>query len=58
VLEAASYALPLTYAYDALDRVANGGSLGGRGWLDVAIVIAATLLALVLGALTLRRRTP
>jgi len=58
VLEAVSYALPLTYAYDALDRVANDGSLGTRGWIDVVVVIGATLLSLTLGALTLRRRTP
>jgi ABC-2 type transport system permease protein len=57
-LEAVSYALPLTYAYDALDRVAEGAAFGGRGWLDVAVIAGATLLALALGAATLRRRTP
>jgi ABC-2 type transport system permease protein len=56
-LEAISAALPLTYAYDALDRVASGADFGGRGWLDVAVIVGATLLALGLGALTLRRRT-
>jgi ABC-2 type transport system permease protein len=57
-LEAVSYVLPLTYAFDALDRVASGGGFGGRGWLDVAVIVSATLLALALGAATLRRRTP
>jgi hypothetical protein len=57
-LEAVSYALPLTYAFDALDRVASGAAFGGRGWLDVAMIVAVTLLALALGAFTLRRRTP
>jgi ABC-2 type transport system permease protein len=57
-LEAISDALPLTYAFDALDRVASGGDFGARGWLDVAVVVGVTLLALGLGALTLRRRTP
>lgn len=56
-LRALSDALPLTYAFDALDRVARGGSFGGRGWLDVAVIVGVTLLALGLGALTLRRRT-
>ena len=56
-LEAASHALPLTYAYDALDRVSAGGDFGTRGWLDVAAIAGATLLALGVGALTLRRRT-
>jgi ABC-2 type transport system permease protein len=57
-LEAISDVLPLTYAFDALDRVASGGDFGARGWLDVAVVVGVTLLALGLGALTLRRRTP
>jgi ABC-2 type transport system permease protein len=57
-LEAVSYALPLTYAFDALDRVASDGSLGTDGRIDVVVVIGATLLALALGAATLRRRTP
>jgi ABC-2 type transport system permease protein len=57
-LEAISNALPLTYAFDALERVAAGAEFGARGRLDVAVIVAVTLLALALGALTLRRRTP
>jgi ABC-2 type transport system permease protein len=57
-LETLSYALPMTYAYDALERVTTDGSLGGRGWLDVVVTVGATLLALVVAAATLRRRTP
>jgi ABC-2 type transport system permease protein len=56
-LEAVSYALPLTYAYDALDRVTRDGSLGGRGTADVLVTCGVILLALGLGAATLRRRT-
>lgn len=57
VLEVLSYAFPLTYAFDALVRVADG--LGGsRLALDVGVIVGATVLALVLGAATLRRRTP
>jgi ABC-2 type transport system permease protein len=56
-LEAVSYALPLTYAYDALDRVTSDGSLGGRGTVDVIVTCGVVLLALALGAVTLRRRT-
>jgi len=56
-LEAVSYALPLTYAYDALDRVTNDGSLGARGTVDVLVTCGVVLLALALGAATLRRRT-
>jgi ABC-2 type transport system permease protein len=58
VLEAISWALPMTYAYDALERVTVLGELGARGALDVALVLLATLLSLALAALTLRRRTP
>ena len=57
VLEAISWALPMTYAYDALDRVTTAGSLGSEGWVDLAVTIGAIALALVLGATTLRRRT-
>ncbi len=57
VLELISDVLPLTYAYDALARVTSGAPLGGRFALDLAVMLGATLLALVLGALTLRRRT-
>jgi ABC-2 type transport system permease protein len=57
-LDIASYALPLTYAYDALERVASPEDLGGRLALDIAVVAGCLVLALGLGALTLRRRTP
>ena len=57
LLEIVSAFLPLTYAYDALQRVSDD-LLDARLAFDVAIVLAATLLALALGAATLRRRTP
>jgi ABC-2 type transport system permease protein len=57
-LRGVANALPLTYAFDALDRVSRQGSLGGRGAVDLAVVVVITLLALALGATTLRRRTP
>ena len=56
-LRAIAHALPLTYAFDALDRLANRGALGAAGTADVAVVLAVTALALALGAATLRRRT-
>ena len=57
LLEGGSWLLPLTYAYDALARV-TAGDTGGRVWLDVGVVLGAIVLALALGATTLRRRTP
>ena len=57
VLEAVSYALPLTYAYEALARVTAPAALGGRLALDVGVVLGAIVLALALGAALLGRRT-
>jgi ABC-2 type transport system permease protein len=56
-LEALSEALPATYAYDALETLADQGALGTNGTVDLAVVVGLTVLALVLGAATLRRRT-
>ncbi|MDH4178749.1 MAG: ABC transporter permease [Thermoleophilia bacterium] len=56
-LDAVSWVLPLTYAYDALARAMASAPLGGRFWADVAVVAGVTIAALVLGAATLRRRT-
>jgi ABC-2 type transport system permease protein len=52
-----SAALPLTYSYDALARVTGGEPLTDRFALDVGVTVGVTLLALALGAATLRRRT-
>jgi ABC transporter DrrB family efflux protein len=57
ILEAISWAMPMTYAFDALQRVTVEGALGGDGAIDVVVTLAVTLLALVLAATTLRRRT-
>jgi ABC-2 type transport system permease protein len=56
VFEAISWALPLTYAFDALARV-TADVVGGRLVFDAAVVVGSTLVALALGAATLRRRT-
>ena len=56
LLEWISNALPMTYAYDALAR-ATADDLGRRLALDVAVVLGVVVLALALGATTLRRRT-
>ena len=53
---AISWFLPMTYAYDALTRVAEDMG-GARLWADVAVLVASTALALAGGAATLRRRT-
>lgn len=57
-LQWVSDVMPLTYAYDALSRAANDPTLGARFAFDVVVVAGVTVLALALGAATLRRRTP
>jgi ABC-2 type transport system permease protein len=57
-LDTLAGALPLTYAYDALARTAAGQAFEGRLVLDVGVVAGFTVLCLILGAATLRRRTP
>lgn len=57
-LQAASDAMPMTYLVDALLEVSAGTELTGQMWRDVVIIISATVVALFLGAATLRRRTP
>jgi ABC-2 type transport system permease protein len=56
LLEWAAAVLPLTYAYDALAR-ATADDVGEALVVDVLVLAAAIVLALVLGATTLRRRT-
>lgn len=56
-LEIVSDFLPMTYAYDALRRVASGNAWSARLGLDLAVLVGATVVALALGAATLRRRT-
>ena len=49
--------LPFTYAYDALHRATALGTFDGRFALDLTVTVGVTVLALALGASTLRRRT-
>jgi ABC-2 type transport system permease protein len=58
LLEWVSWALPMTYAYEALSRATTDPDPSARLLVDVAVVAGATLLALALGAATLPRRTP
>jgi ABC-2 type transport system permease protein len=55
-LQTISDVMPFTYAYDALAKV-SADDIGARLWVDVAVLIGCVVLALLLGATTLRRRT-
>jgi len=57
VLHAISSVLPLSYAVDALRDVTANAEVATSTWVDLGVVVGAVLLALGLGAATLRRRT-
>jgi ABC-2 type transport system permease protein len=57
VLHGVSDVLPLSYAVDAMRTLSSSTSVGTDVWRDVAVVLAAVLVSLSLGAATLRRRT-
>jgi ABC-2 type transport system permease protein len=57
VLEWISYFFPLTYAIDALIEVTTNDTLDGGLALDLGVIVGSIMLALSLGAATLRRRT-
>lgn len=56
-LQYLSDALPMTYAYDGLSRLATGSTATLPLVTDVLVVVGASIAALSLGAATLRRRT-
>jgi ABC-2 type transport system permease protein len=55
-LELISDVLPLSYAVDAMQKVASSTDTG-EVWLDVLVVVAYAVAGLALGALTLRRQS-
>lgn len=57
LLENIAYCLPLTYAIDALNTVTTHIDLTADAWRDLWVVVGCIVLAVLLGALTLRRRT-
>jgi ABC-2 type transport system permease protein len=50
--------LPLSYAVEAMQELSSESSVTGTLVRDIAVIAGCALLALVLGAATLRRRTP
>ncbi|TDD33974.1 ABC transporter permease [Actinomadura sp. KC06] len=56
-LEAISDVLPLTYAVEGMQEISAHPDVTGTLTLDIAVMAAFTLTALLLGAATLRRRT-
>jgi ABC-2 type transport system permease protein len=58
VLGAISDVLPLSYAVDIMRHVTVSAEVGGDVLRNALIIVGFSLLAVVLGAATLRRRTP
>jgi len=57
VLHAVSDVLPMSYAVDGVHHLAGEPGVSGAALGDIAIVLAFAVGAILLGALTLRRRT-
>jgi ABC-2 type transport system permease protein len=57
LLAGASDVMPLSYAVDSIKLVTGSGRVTAELIRDIGVVVGAILLALLLGAATLRRRT-
>ena len=57
VLRAVSTVLPLTYAIEAMQKLAENDTIGSGFWVDVAILILMSVALLTAGTATLRRQT-
>lgn len=56
-LDAISRAMPLRYAVDAMQTLTGAPTVAGQVWWDLVVIVGCVLVALALGAGTLRRRT-
>ncbi|MEU8240001.1 ABC transporter permease [Actinoplanes missouriensis] len=56
-LQAISNVLPLSYSVEALTEVGAHAEATATMWRDLIVVVGAIVVALILGAATLRRRT-
>jgi ABC-2 type transport system permease protein len=57
-LQAVADVLPLSYAVEALAQIGAHADATATMWHDLTVVAGAAIVALVLAAATLRRRTP
>ena len=56
LLEKVAYLLPLTYAVDALNRVARSVDLSSEAWRDIWVISGFVVVFIILGSFTLRRQ--
>lgn len=57
VLHDIAQCLPLTYAVDAMQRLAGTSTIGHELYRDVVVILVFAIAAIILGATTLRRQT-
>jgi len=57
VLHYVAECLPLTYAVDAMQRIAVDATTSGFVYRDIGVVLGFATVAVLLGAVTLRRQT-
>jgi len=57
ILKFISALLPLTYAFEAMQKLAQNATVSSGFWVDVAILVAMAVALLAAGTATLRRRT-
>jgi ABC-2 type transport system permease protein len=56
-LDAVSRVMPLRYAVDAMSTLAVSPTVDGKVWVDLLVIVGCVVVALGLGAGTLRRQT-
>lgn len=56
-LDAISRVMPLRYAVEAMTKLTGAPAVSSRVWTDLAVIVGCVLVALAVGATTLRRRT-
>lgn len=57
ILEGVARVLPMTYAVEAMQNIASETDISGETKRDLWIVLNVVIVAVILGALTLKRRT-
>lgn len=57
ILEGIARVLPMTYAVEAMQNIASETDISGETQRDLWIVLSVVIVAVILGALTLKRRT-
>jgi ABC-2 type transport system permease protein len=57
ILEKIANVLPMTYAVDAMQRISHETTITGRMGRDISVILGFAIVAILLGAVTLRRKT-